>query len=227
MQKKATETEKLLYIQYNKTLTSTINRYCMHHWEILGVPALMLSDYYLTIKGNLYATKQYKLHFITETYELNPVFRKDVDNFKWFNPRHLAGTVLVTLLLWLASSLEDEDFYRGVLGYSFTIFGLINGRHIGNIVLFRYLIKHPELVEGKIHLSHLFVLKTSQLYLLSIALPVLLLLLMQPSALLIGAFLGCIVIFITHYIWISKYKYKLRHPEEVSTGQKEEPATFE
>ena len=70
----------------------------MEHPELIGVPVLMLADYLLTILGAKSSARVHGKHFTTPSYELNPLWRKSVDQRRWFNPRHLANLLLFRYL---------------------------------------------------------------------------------------------------------------------------------
>ena len=50
--------------------------------------ALMFLDYYLTLKGYKLAKENYLKHFIIESYELNPRFKKSITENR-YNFKHL------------------------------------------------------------------------------------------------------------------------------------------
>ena len=112
----------------------------LNHPEILAVPLLMVADYTLTILGARESAAVYREHFVLASYEMNPLWRKSVDEIRWFNPRHFAIVCLVTLLLVLVdqvapAELPIEFFLGGVFG----AWGMVFGRHVANLLLFRYL----------------------------------------------------------------------------------------
>src|SRR5690349_15969627 len=130
--------------------------------EFVIIPILMLCDYYLTLLGNIYKKKRYAEHFVTETYELNPIWRKDVDNIKWINFRHIILVILMPLLFYFISLSGNEILYNWLIGFFLTLFGMIIGRHLCNLLLFKYVSTHPDEISGKVHMNHQLVLKTSQ-----------------------------------------------------------------
>jgi len=166
----------------------------------------MISDYYLTILGNKYRKIEYKKHYKTKTYELNPTWVNDIEKSKWFNPKHLIIVVLISLYSIFLSQFEDVRFFNFFLGFIYTLYGSINGRHISNILIFRYLIKKPDDISGEINLTHILVLKSSQYQTIILTFPLLFLTILSPSAFMIGGLLSCVLLFIIHSVWIKKYK---------------------
>jgi len=182
----------------------------MQNLSFIGVPILMLSDYYLTLIGNIYKKKKYGEHFITETYELNPIWRKDVDNPKWINYKHLLAVISITAYFYLISEFLDQPlYYQFMIGFFYVSFGMINGRHLNNYFLFKYIIKHPNEITGKLYLDHLLVLKMSQFQLMVMTVPLILLTFLEPNVYLFGGLFGCLVLYITHFSWIRKHKRHL------------------
>jgi acetolactate synthase-1/2/3 large subunit len=67
----------------------------VNHPESLLVPALMLTDYWLTVAGARLRDSGYASHFKTPSYELNPLWQKTIAGKRWLNGKHLALTVIV------------------------------------------------------------------------------------------------------------------------------------
>lgn len=175
----------------------------MNHPELFAVPVLMLADYVLTIWGAKSSAIVYRSHFSTPSYELNPLWRKSVDELRWFNPRHAALVVLVTvgLVFFDLADMEPDSVVELPLGLLFGAFGSVCGRHLGNLLLFRYLNRHPDQISGQVQLSMKLVLKMSQFTLVGMILPFVILAILVPSAYSIGMLLGVLVIFFAHFFW--------------------------
>ncbi len=135
----------------------------MNHPEIIAVPVLMLADYTLTILGAKESAAVYRKHFVLGSYELNPLWRKSVDQIRWFNPRHFSLVCLVTALLIIVdqSVLPEWPIELG-LGMLFGAWGMLCGRHLTNLLIFRFLKRNPEQVSGQVNLSMQLTLKMSQ-----------------------------------------------------------------
>ena len=127
---------------------------------------LLQLDPYLTIVGySMY--KKYYARFITlESYELNPLWRKTVEKGSIFNLRRFLITILLLLLIFLLSSL-NESIGKVVIGSAFFLYITLNFRHFQNIFLFHYLKDHPQDLEGNVKFNLAFTLQQSYLNYLS------------------------------------------------------------
>lgn len=175
----------------------------MRYPEIWLVPLLMLADWYLTILGAQKAGEKYHQHFKRVHYELNPLWQSAVRQRRWFNPRHLLAVVFVTFaLIGLdALSYTVEPLVQVMLGAVLTILGTIVATHISNLLLFQYFAANPEEVAGEVRMAHLLVLRMSQLHLLVVLLPLLMLSLITRNAYLVGGSIGLAGLVVMHEIW--------------------------
>ena len=178
--------------------------------ELVAIPILLLSDYYLTLLANIYKEKKYANHFVLKTYELNPVWQKSVDNNKWLNYRHLLLVSLITTLFYYISATQTKYLYQFLLGFFYTIIGIVNARHLTNLLIFRFLSLNPETVNGQIQLSHLYLLKVSQFQVLSFGIPILFLTILMPNIFILGGLFSCFVFYFIHFLWIKRYKNSLK-----------------
>src|SRR5262249_53832041 len=128
----------------------------MKYPQILLLPVMMFADYFLTVWGAILKERKHSEHFKHEHYELNPIFQKEIAKKKWFNPRHTLVTILVSLGLALLLQFGDipDAVAEGLLGYFFTLFGAIIGRHLSNILIFKQMARSPNEVSGQIKMSH-------------------------------------------------------------------------
>lgn len=197
---------------------------------VILTPLLMLTDYFLTLLGKKYREK---LPYIqSETYELNPDFRKAVDNNEKFNFRHLTYTAVFTFLSFMFYEQGDKIFLEGFTGYIVATFGLINARHIGNILTFRFSIKNPEEVKGLVYTSHLYNLKNSLFQTIGLTMVFLLFVILRPVPFLIGVFVSQVVFVIHQLLWINKHVNSRSRAGETwirdkATIQMSEPADVE
>jgi hypothetical protein len=175
--------------------------------EVVLVPILMLADYYLTVLGNFYRRKKYSEYYVIETYELNPLWKKDIDSLKIFNYKHILIVILFTA--YFLSLSENANLYQFMIGNIFALYGFINGRHLNNIFLFRFIYSHSDEVAGKVQMSHFLGLKMAQYQLAIVVLPFLLLTILQPNNYLYGGLFGFLVIFIGIQYWIRKHKKEI------------------
>ncbi len=128
----------------------------MRHSEVLLLPILMFMDYFLTVLGAKYRERKYGEHFKTPHYELNPIFQKAISQKQWINPFHIVSTILSSGLLLVLIQLEYFSYplIDFLLGCLFVFFGIVIGRHLSSLCIFRYLLKNPQEISGQITMTH-------------------------------------------------------------------------
>jgi len=180
----------------------------MKHPEIILLPVLMLADYFLTVLGAIRKERKYAVHFKTQHYELNPVWQKTIAQKKWFTPRHLLLTLLTSgVLAFLVESGNMPDaFAKGMFGCLFVLFGMIIGRHLSNLLIFRYLDRHPQDIAGEITMAHALMLTISSCQNLVVAVPMVLLAIFSPTPFVLGGLVGTLLLFVIHFKWIRKHR---------------------
>jgi len=180
----------------------------------------MLSDYLLTVLGAVQKERGYSNHFKTQHYELNPVWQESVRRKKWLNPRHIGLTLLVSCVL--AGILEVGNFPApladGLFGCLFVFFGMLIGRHLCNILIFRRFAQHPEEISGQVAMAHSLALATSTYQYLVVAVPVAIIAIFSPTPFTLGL-TGSILIFLVHSIWILRNKKKTSNPQGGASGR--------
>jgi len=191
----------------------------VRHPELLLIPLLMLSDFVLTVAGARLRRAGHERHFKLQHYELNPLWQRAITTMRWFNPRHLALTLLITVaLLVLWEWLDPDDpmlpfFFGVILGVQ----GTMNGRHLGNLALFAYIKRHPAEIDGMVAMSHALALWLSAFQLCAVALPLALLAAYSPQPAVLGAFVGVIALMLVHLIWIAHQLRKRRRGDASAT----------
>jgi hypothetical protein len=182
----------------------------MDYPAILLIPVFMLADYYLTLVGYVLREEKYGEHFKIDHYELNPVWQNVVSEKKWFNPRHLLGTIFITILLVYTLEYEDkpEIMIEFLLGFFLVGTGIIIGNHLRNILMFWHVIRKPDAVAGQVFLDHSFSLSGSMYEYAGVLVPLIMISLFTPSAFVIGAALSCALQMLVHVVWILIYRLK-------------------
>lgn len=175
----------------------------MNYPEILLVPIIMIADYYLTLIGAKLRERRYAQHWVTKHYELNPIWQKSVSNYKWINARFIFLVIILTVLLYYLTEVGTTNSWliEGMLGFIFTLYAMIIGRHIYNLLMFRYLDKHSECVEGKIIMSYDLTLSVSQFQTIIVTLPLLVVSLFSGSCFAWGGTVALIVFILKHQVW--------------------------
>jgi hypothetical protein len=204
----------------------SVEQLSMLHPEVLLVPILMLADYFLTIAGALLYKRGYGKHVRYENYELNPMWQRSVDAVRWFNPRHLLITAFVTGFLLLVGEHVDpsvEPFYDFYFGLIATLFMIIVGRHLGNILIFLHAIKHPGDLSGEARLSYRVALKASNSQLWQVFLPLVVMAIYEKSAFALGCLCAPPALAVGHFRWRRKYQKQLQKMASQSQTKEEPP----
>ena len=175
----------------------------MKHPEVILVPVLALSDYYLTVLGSALKAKRYDAFVRLEHYELNPGFQDAIARKQWVNPRALIATAALTLLLLVLAESSDlpPHLVVGFIGCATLFYASLVGRHVANIMIFRLFIRRSGEVTGHISYSHHFMLTMSTYAYLSVAVPVVLLAIFSPTPFAIGGAVGVALLFLVHSQW--------------------------
>jgi hypothetical protein len=182
----------------------------MNHPIIIAVPVAMLLDYFLTILGARAASGVYRQHFIVTHYEINPLWRKAVQKLRWFNPIHLALVCIVTgAFVWLDRSTESGSV-DWLTGLFFGVFALVLGRHFSNLLLFRYLNRHPAEIEGQVQFTQKLLVIMSLFNNVAVLPFVWLLAVLAPGPMTIGALVGVLAFCFAHLVWAGKRPQKKR-----------------
>lgn len=197
----------------------------MKHPQVLLLPLLMLSDYFLTVLGAAQSEKGYRNHFRMQHYELNPLWQQSISRKKWFNPRHIALTAIVSC--GTAGLLEvgdlTEPVAEAILGCLLVFFAMLVGRHLSNILVFRRFAKRPDEVSGQVSMAHSLMLAISAYQFLVAAVPLALLAVLSPTPFTLGAAVGGPLVLFVHGIWAAQKDSG--NPKPPIAGEKGQPAT--
>ena len=167
----------------------------------------MLADYTLTILGAKSSAVVYRNHFTTPTYVLNPLWRKSVDQIRWFNPRHTLLVALVTVLLVVVDRAAlPYDLFELPLGMLFGAFGAVCGRHLTSLLLFRYFNRHPNEISGQVQLSLKLLLKISQYNYIGLIPIFTIIVVLVPNLYTGGVLLGLFALVLVHFVWAARAK---------------------
>ncbi len=192
----------------------------MKYPELLLVPIFMLADYFLTLISSVQKDKKYGQHFKLEHWELNPMWQNAVAARRWFNPKHLLLTILVSsAVIVLAETGESPDcFMEGVSGCVLGVFAMVLARHFSNLLLFRYVIRNPDEISGQVVISHTMALYISFYQHLVFLIPLILIAVFSTSAFVVGSCIGGILLLGVHLIWIKRAKAKRAASSSQSRG---------
>jgi len=193
----------------------------MKHPELFVVPALMLTDYFLTLVGVKQRGKKYGEHFASEHYEMNPIWQKPVAQKKWFNPKHILLTTIATLLLVLVVEPSDmpEPLAQGVLGGFLVFFSSLIGRHLCNLLTFRHINRKPNEISGQVTMTHTLVLSLSLYQYIVVLIPMALVAAFSPTPFVIGGLFGVVLLLMAHLMWIRRHNRRTKSLDKAEAGE--------
>ena len=136
-----------------------------HLWPVLTVWSLLyISDHTMTIWcARLYRRAACEKIVFEGSFELNPIFQREVDALQWISVRFLLALVLTNLLLaliWRMDLPAPAELRSFAFGALVLIQLAIHVRHWRNLYLFRTMIG-TDAVRGRIEYSRQFVLRMS------------------------------------------------------------------
>lgn len=166
----------------------------------------MLADYAGTVLGAGWAERGYTDHFKTEHYELNPRWQDAIRNRTWFNPRHVVMTVVFSSALILLIEIADyaEWLAEGIVGTVLTVFAVLAGRHLSNVLIFSYVTRHPEQISGRVTMEHTFTVATSAFQYVVALIPVAIIAVATRNPYAIGGTIGILLLLARHIPWVRK-----------------------
>lgn len=163
--------------------------------------ALYVCDYSLTIVcARLYRRGVNEKIVFEGSYEITPLFQKDVDSLRLVSPRFLAALALSGGLLagsWLLSAQSQPEWYEFVLGVMILVQLSIHTRHLRNLFLFRAITKTGE-VRGRIEYSRTLLLRMSSAESLLFSALYLILFAFTLSWFILGGAIGCLSVAAKH-----------------------------
>ena len=184
---------------------------------ILLVVVLMFLDYFLTIKSVKLAKQGYSKYIKVESYELNPIFKENVDKMK-YSSRHFLLVIFAAAMLYsfyylgknnLILSMNSYFMFQGML---FSLFVFINASHIRNLIVFKTVKKDNSLLSGRLRQKHLLSIKMSSADALKVFIILMAFFLFSPSYFNFGFALGPLLLIWKHRTWTKKYlKEKKKH----------------
>ena len=192
----------------------------MKHPELFIVPVFMLTDYFLTLVGVQQRGKRYGTHFAIETYELNPVWQRAVAQQKWLNPKHILLTIITTglFLLLLESGDMPEPLAQGTVGGLLVYLGVFIGRHLSNLLTFRYMNRRPHEISGQVTMAHALQLSLALYQCVAVLVPLALVAVLSPTPYAVGGLCGVVLALIAHLRWRRKYARKRRALDQPDAG---------
>lgn len=161
-------------------------------------------DYFLTIIGNKQRLKKYAGYVETD-YELNPLFRKDVEKNRIINVKHLLLSVLMSVIVYMVTLAGNEiltEFFTGTVILQYLIVITV---HIKNIWLFSKFQK-KELFKGKISVTKEYTYFTARLNYLAYIILLSAVCIFSFSYFVLGGLFISVIMFITLFVWEKRVK---------------------
>jgi hypothetical protein len=178
-----------------------------HLWPVIAVwSVLYISDHTLTVwcaRLRLRGASEKIVH--EGSYELNPVFQREVDALQWISFRFLLAFILTNLLLiliWLLDVQSSSELHSFVLGAFVCIQLAIHVRHLRNLFVFSAMIG-TDTVRGRIEYSRSFILRTSAVEFLAFSGLYAVLFLFTRSWFVIGGVFACLLLAGKHW-WLAR-----------------------
>ena len=179
-------------------------------WLIMLLWGLVyLSDYYLTIySARVFRTQLSELIAFEGSFELTPIFQKDVDRLRLVSPNFLwrwaLSILTIPLIWWLATAFISVPFlFFFYLGALFLREVPVHFRHFRNLALAHFA-RDGTAMRGKLVYSRWFNLRLSAVEFFLFALFFAVLSAGWGSWFFIGGAASCLGVGLQHWIWSQK-----------------------
>jgi hypothetical protein len=121
---------------YGRNRRGELSSFFLEHlWPVLTVWSLLsISDHTLTIWCARLCRATPREQIVSEeSFELNPVFQRQVDALQWVSLRFILALVATHILLaavWLRDALSSNELYSFLLGALVSLRSAIHVRHV-------------------------------------------------------------------------------------------------
>ena len=175
----------------------------MGPFAVLVIPVLAILDYQLTLAGAALIERRYRQHFRIPQYELNPVMQPVVRARKRVSWLHLALVAFLTGFVYIEGLLMgfDSSLFTFLLAFVFGAYAIVTGRHLANLLTFRFLEKHPEDLSGTVEMSQAYITRLTQYMHLSTIFPLLAAAFFSPTPAVFGVAAGALALYAGHGLW--------------------------
>lgn len=177
-------------------------------WIILLLWSFVyLGDYFLTTYSAKKFRDQLSDHYEFErSFELNPIFEKDVNSLRTISPRQIIFWLLTSflffLLRWTTNLSNIPQLFYFMLGALFLLEIAIYLRHLRNIAIIKSYAEGA--IIGQIKYTYWFGLKLSAWELFGFSLTYGLISLIERSWFFVGGAMGCLFLSIKHFMASNK-----------------------
>lgn len=167
--------------------------------NLILLAAFMFLDYFLTVRAYKLYAKKYFDFIEVEQFELNPRMQKNIKEQK-YSYLHLVMVVIILILIYLVYFLVSSDSFLEELYISFIqgmfifpyIFVVAN--HFRNIGIYKYVLKNPDSLNGKIKQSYFFSLFSAKKMVMSVIIMLIFLFVFKPSVVIFCATIGMLML---------------------------------
>jgi hypothetical protein len=167
---------------------------------------LYISDYAFTVTCARLRQKQQK--FASEgSYELNPVFQRDIDTGRIVSTRFLLAMMSVLMLmslLWVLTADKNPELFQAAMGVAIGLQLAIHVRHIRNLFLFR--VVNGEEINGRIEYARALTLKMSAVDFVAFSILFLVLFAFTGSWFILGGAAGNLLVAVKHSALAAKHR---------------------
>jgi len=167
----------------------------------IAIFILMQTDYILTIVGNRLKNKKYSEYFVFDSYELNPLHKKNMEKNKVFNFWYIFASVFLSLAVYTVTVYGRENLAEFMAGGLLIHYTILISRHLSNIITFSVFKRKNSLVEGRIRLSGKYLLLISRLNYMSFAVVLAVISIFSFSYFVLGGLVMSILMFFAHFLW--------------------------
>jgi len=168
---------------------------------------LFISDYALTIWcASLYRKHVQAVITFDGSYELTPMYQRDVDALRLVSPRFLGSllsSAAVLAFLWVAVRPTLPLLYGFVLGAMLLLEMTVHVRHVRNLCMFRDVARGGS-IQGRIEYSRPMMLRMSAVELVAFSVMYFVIFLFTQSWFVLGGVASCVSTARKHFILARK-----------------------
>ncbi len=187
----------------------------MESIQILIMPVLMLSSFYLAFCSNRLRLAGYSKYVVSESNEVDPYCSSDININNWFNIKNLTFVLLAALFLfWVRYRFDNLYIFKLIYGGLLIISLRANALHICNIFIFKFVRNNPDEIKGQIIQSgkYIYALSAGKEFAFTIA--IIPLAILSGSFYLYGAVYGGVLMTVSN---IGRYR-KFQKRKETSSS---------
>jgi len=183
---------------------------------IIAWALIYISDFALTTIGaRLYHRNASSKIVFEGSFELNPVFERDIDSGKLVSPRFLLFLVLSSALFaiyWALAIPHNPEIYMFVLGAAVCMELAVHVRHLGNLFLFSP--SSASRLSGRIEYARPLILRMSSVQIFGFAILFAVLFTFTESWFVCGGMVSCLGLSAKHWTLARRAASKRANAEQ-------------